>query len=132
MALMWTVKFLELLGEKRRDNGLNELISIGTCSLHMVNRAFQNAENSTIWNIKELVCGKHNILSESPSRRADYERISSATKQDYPLFLLLRKSCFIEWRMQILPKKSSENMTEACSSSQVLVNTFKKQAARLR
>ena len=111
---------------------MNELIIIGTCSLHMVNRAFQNAENSTIWNIKELLCGKHNILSESPSRRADYERISSATKQDYPLFLLLRKSCFIEWRMQILPKKSSENMTEACSSSQVLVNTFKKQAARLR
>ena len=39
--------FLSLLNEKRRDECLNELISIGTCGLHTVSRAFQNAENST-------------------------------------------------------------------------------------
>ena len=32
--------FLELLAEKRKDDGLNEPISIGTCSLHTVSRAF--------------------------------------------------------------------------------------------
>ena len=39
------LKFLELLAEKRKDDGLNELISMGTCSFHTVNRAFQNEEN---------------------------------------------------------------------------------------
>ena len=82
-------KLLELLTETRKDDGLNDLISIGTCSLHTVNRAFQNAENSTMRNIKKLLCALYNIFNESPSRRADYERILSATKEDYPLFFLL-------------------------------------------
>ena len=80
------LKFLELLAGKCKDDGLNKLISITTCSLHTVNRAFQNAENSTIWNIKKLLCAMHTIFNESPSRRADYERIMCATKEDYPLF----------------------------------------------
>ena len=40
-----SLKFLELLAEKHKDDSLNELTSIGACSLHMINRAFQNAEN---------------------------------------------------------------------------------------
>ena len=44
---------LALYFKERLLNVLNEPISIGTCSLHIVDRAFQNAENSTIWNIKE-------------------------------------------------------------------------------
>ena len=35
-----TMKFLELIAEKCKNDGLNELISIGTCSLHTVNIAF--------------------------------------------------------------------------------------------
>ena len=79
------LKFLELFAEKRKDDVLNELISVGTCSLHTVNRAFKNSENSTIWNIK-LLCAMHKVFNKSPSKGADYERISSATKEDYPLF----------------------------------------------
>ena len=56
--------FFELLAEKRKDDGLNKLISIGTCSLHMLNRAFQNAENSTIWKIKRLFFAMHKIFNE--------------------------------------------------------------------
>ena len=41
------LKFLDLLNEKRRNEYLNDLISIGTCGLYTVSRAFQNAENST-------------------------------------------------------------------------------------
>ena len=66
------LKFLELLAEKCKDDSLNELIPIGTCRLHMVNGAFQNL---------------------SPSRRVDYERILSATK-DYPLFFC--STCWVE------------------------------------
>ena len=84
------LKFLELLAEKIKD-GLNELITIGTCSLHTVNKAFQNTENS-IWNIKKLFWAMHKIFNESPSRKADYERILSAIKEDYPLFI-----CFTRW-----------------------------------
>ena len=74
--------FLSLLNEKRRDECLNELISIGTCGLHTVSRAFQNAENSTDQNMKKVVSAIHKIFHESPSRRADYEKVSLATKED--------------------------------------------------
>ena len=86
------MEFSEFLAEKLKDDGLNELISIDTCSLNTVNRAFQNAENSIIWHIKKILRGMHEIFNESPSRRVDHERISSATKGDYPLFF-----CSICW-----------------------------------
>ena len=38
------LKFLDILNEKRINECLNELISIDTCGLHTVIRAFQNAE----------------------------------------------------------------------------------------
>ena len=47
------LKFLELLCEKRQDEDLKKLIFIGTCRLHTVSRAFQNAEQSTDWNVKK-------------------------------------------------------------------------------
>ena len=46
------LKFLELLAGKPKYDSLNELISICTRTFDTVIRAFQNAENSTIWNIK--------------------------------------------------------------------------------
>ena len=67
--------------------------------------------------LKSYYNNMHKIFKESPSRRADYERILCTTKEDYPLFFLLhalggeRKCC----------QNSSENLAEACSSSEVLV-----------
>ena len=49
-----SLKFLDLLNEKHRDECLNELISIDTFGIHTASRAFQNAENSTDWNIKKF------------------------------------------------------------------------------
>ena len=80
------LKFLEFLAEEHKHDGLNEFIYIGACSLRTVNRAFQNAENSNIWNIEKLLCAMHKIFNKSSSRRADYERILSVTKEYYPLF----------------------------------------------
>ena len=79
------LKFLELLCEKRQDEDLKKLIFIGTCGLHTVSRAFQNAEQSTDWNVKKILMAMHKIFEESPSRRADYGRITQATENDYPL-----------------------------------------------
>ena len=64
---------------------MKKLIFIGLCVLHTVSRAFQNAEQSTDWNVKKILMAMHKIFEESPSRRADYERITQATKNDYPL-----------------------------------------------
>ena len=96
------LKFLDLLIEKRRHDCLNELISIGTCGLHTVTRVFQNAENSTDWNIKKVLSAMHEIFHKSPSRRAVYEKVSLATKQDYPL--LFCATCWIE--SQLVAKKA--------------------------
>ena len=79
------LKFLELLCEKRQDEDLKKLILIGTCGLYTVSRAFQNAEQSTDWNVKKILMAMHKIFEESPSHRADYERITQATENDYPL-----------------------------------------------
>ena len=56
------LKFLELLCEKRQDEDLKKLIFIGTCGLHTVSRAFQNAEQSTDWNVKKILMDMHKIL----------------------------------------------------------------------
>ena len=96
------LKFLDLLNEKRRDDCLNELISIDTCGLHTVTRVFQNAENSTDWCIKKVLSAMHKIFHKSLSRRAVYEKVSSATKEAYP-FLFCR-TCWIE--SQLVAKKA--------------------------
>ena len=96
------LKFLDLLNEKRRDECLNELISIGTCGLRTVSRAFQNAENSKDWNIKKVLSAMHKIFHECPSKRADYEKVSLATEEDYPLLF-----CATRWvENQLVAKKA--------------------------
>ena len=57
------LSFLKILDEHKRVTELNPLIDIGTCGLYT----------------------EHNLFDESSSRRADYERITSASKSDFPL-----------------------------------------------
>ena len=64
------------------------------------------------------------VFNESPSRRTDYERISSDSKEDYPLFF----ATLVGWRTQML-SKSSVSLAKACSSGRVLVNTSEKVAS---
>ena len=86
------LKFLDLLNEKSRNECLNELISIGTCCRHTVSKVFQNAESSTDSNFKKVLSTMYNIIHESPSRRADYEKVSLATKEECSLLL-----CATRW-----------------------------------
>lgn len=46
-------KFLDLLNKHRIEYELPCLINIESCSLHVLDRAFKTAINSTTWNIKE-------------------------------------------------------------------------------
>ena len=77
--------FLNLVHENRKDDLLDPLIDIGTCSLHTLHRSFQTEEKATDWNIKKLLSSMNKIFFESPSRRADYERLTAATRTEYPL-----------------------------------------------
>ena len=77
--------FLNLVHENRKDDLLDPLIDIGTCSLHTLHRSFQTGEKATDWNIKKLLSSMNKIFDESPSRTADYERLTTATPTEYPL-----------------------------------------------
>ena len=77
--------FLNLVHENRKDDLLDPLIDIRTCSLHTLHRSFQTGEKATDWNIKKLLSSMNKIFDESPSRTADYERLTTATSTEYPL-----------------------------------------------
>ena len=47
-------KFLEL-GEKCKDDGFNELISIGTCSLHTVNKSISQCRKFNCLEYKKII-----------------------------------------------------------------------------
>ena len=83
--------FLNLVHENRKDDLLDPLIDIGTCSLHTLHRFFQTGEKATDWNIKKLLSSLNKIFDES-SRRPDYERLTAATHTEYPL-----KFCAHQW-----------------------------------
>ena len=57
---------LKILDDHRRDAELSPLINIGTCGLHTIHNSFKHGD-------------------ESPSRRADYEGITSTSKSDFLL-----------------------------------------------
>ena len=77
--------FLNLVHENRKDDLLDPLIDIGTCSLHTLHRSFQTGEKTTDSNIKKLISSVNKIFDESPSHRADYERLTAASHTECPL-----------------------------------------------
>ena len=79
------IKFINILGGKRKDAELNDLISIGTCGLHTIHCAFQHCEEASQWHIKKLLVAMFKIFHESPSRRADFGNVTGCGKNDYPL-----------------------------------------------
>ena len=80
------LKFLGILNEKRKNSELKELISIGTCGFHTIHRAFQHGAEASTWDMKKLLGAMFKLFDESPSRRADYQRVTSAENEsDFPL-----------------------------------------------
>ena len=79
------LSFLNTIHERRRDNEMQELIYLGTCGLHTVHNGIKHGESATKWNLKNILSAIFKIFHESPSRRADYEKLVCPTKTDYPL-----------------------------------------------
>ena len=48
--------------------------------------AFKCGIESTDWNIKETLKGSHQLLHDTPARRADYASVTQSS--EYPLFFV--------------------------------------------
>ena len=78
--------FLEILKDSRTEPDCDKkLINIGTCGLHIMHNAFKHCEKASTWDVKKLLSAMYKIFHESPSCRADYEKLTSALPTDYPL-----------------------------------------------
>ena len=75
------LKFLGISNEKRKNSELKELISNGTCRLNIIHRAFQHGAEASTWDMKKLLRAMFKLFDEFPSRRADYERVTSAENE---------------------------------------------------
>ena len=82
--------FLEILKDSRTESDCDiKLINIGTCGLHIMHNAFKHGEKASTWDVKKLLSAMYKIFHESPSRRANYEKLLSALPTDYPYFALI-------------------------------------------
>ena len=61
-------KSYKALNNQRHESKLPTLIDIGSCSLHMVNRAFQIVGVNTGWRIKQTLKGVYQLFHDSPAR----------------------------------------------------------------
>ena len=69
-------KFAECLLRDRNEIGLPGVINFGSCSLHIVNGAFQTGATTTAWNLKKILKAMWQILHDSPARRDDFVSVS--------------------------------------------------------
>ena len=73
------LKFYKELTNKRSDSGIPALIEFGSCSLHIVNGAFQRGAEQSGWNLKKTLKSVWQLFHDSPARRDDYETLSDST-----------------------------------------------------
>ena len=64
------------------NNNQKELLEIGTCCIHSVHCAFKHDGVPSGWSIDKVLSAMYKIFDQSPSRRADYERLTDGV---YPL-----------------------------------------------
>lgn len=61
-------------------NGYNNLIDIGSCSLHIIHGAYKYAHNKTTCKLNNFLRSAYYLFKDFPSRRADYTRFSESSK----------------------------------------------------
>lgn len=76
--------FLDILNKARSNAHVcKKLLDLCTCGLQVIYNAFKHGKNKSTWDIKNLLSVMYKIFRESPSRRADYEKLTSASFTDY-------------------------------------------------
>ena len=70
-------KMLDLIVEDRNSNETYpNLLDVGSCSLHVVHRAFRTGMKQTGWGIDLLLKSLCSHLRETPARREDYTKMT--------------------------------------------------------
>ena len=72
-------KFARTLSKGRTENGLSDLIDIGSCPLHVINGAFQTGSMASSWNLKKILKAEWQIIHDSPARREDFMSVTSSS-----------------------------------------------------
>jgi len=72
-------KVLPDMRKEREEAGLNHLVNIGSCNLHVVHGALKSATEATMWNLKATMKGSFEIFKDSPARREDFISITGST-----------------------------------------------------
>ena len=65
-------KFVWTLSKDMTENGLSDLIDIGSCPLYVINGAFQTGSMTSSWNLKEILKAEWQIIYDSPARRKEF------------------------------------------------------------
>ena len=79
--------FLDCLQKERKDDGLSELIDIGSCNLHTVHGCLEAGVKASGWDLKKLLKGCHRLLHDTAARRDDYYRLTGSPKFPFPFIV---------------------------------------------
>ena len=72
-----------IVEERNQNDDYPALIDIGSCSLHVVHRAFRSGMQKTKWGIDGVLKAMHKMFDESPAKREDYQNITGS--KGFPL-----------------------------------------------
>ena len=76
--------FLQLLNSDRKKKELPDLIDIGSCNLHNMDRAFRNDMKISGWKTKNSLNGAYWLFHDSPARREDYIAQTACSEFPFP------------------------------------------------
>ena len=79
-----TKRLLAMLKEERQTMIQVCSSKFGTYDLHTINRSLQTGNKSKVWNLKKLLSSMYQTFHKNPSGTSHYERMSQATKSDFP------------------------------------------------
>ena len=99
--------FLNLLAETRDEDQRIRLVDLGTGGLHTLHNGFQHGEKASGWELNSLLNAMYKISDESPARRTDYEKITTAIESDYAL-----QFCSHRWVENGGVAERTENVSE--------------------
>ena len=80
-------KFARTLSKDRTENGLSDLIDIGSCPLYVINGAFQTGSMASSWNLSRVA-----IVHDSPARGEDFMSVTSSSVFPLPFCA----TCWVE------------------------------------
>lgn len=99
------LKFLRDFEDHMKNFSSQQILDIGTCSLHIIHGCYKTACTKSGWGVNEFLRSIYYLFKDFPSRRADYRHFSESNT--FPLKLCavrwIENSKVIERAIKILP-----------------------------